>query len=803
MSVRYCICCLAALFLTCLIPADASELLRLESVAYKSNSEAASAWRPMESSPPVSLSGERAPDGSPSLAMSFDMSRVNQRTYWDRAIEQDLSRYGRISFWVKVTGNSTAIAGSNLYLQSDKGWFNAGFALADKGWRRVALDRSAFHSEGKTAGWNVISSIRIGFWKGQPEKATVLISDITAESADVLVVRNAAAGPEPLEAAKRTSEMLMRAGIDATTVDDEDVERGALEGKRVAVFPDNPQPTQRELDALVTFVSRGGKLISFYALAPRVAALLGLDDSGWLGPKFAGQFSSIRRSGKSLPGLPEITLQASWNIEKVRPYAQNAQVVAEWFDSRGDDTGNPAIVVSDTGAYISHVLLNDDPDNKSLLLQALIGKLYPGLWHSLATTALKSMGRISTRWDTFTETEAGIQTLAAASGRIRIVQPEIAAAEKAGKQAQAAAARSIFPEAVSQAHDANRHLLSAYTLCQQNVPGEMRAIWCHSAYGVEGMSWDEAMKRLKVCGFNTIMPNLLWAGLADYRSKILPVSQREQKEGDQAIECLAAARKYGIAVHVWKVNWNLINASDTFVSRMRSGGRLQRSSNGSEIRWLCPSNEANFELERDSMLELVQNYRIDGLHFDYIRYPDSSGCYCDGCRARFEAQSGQKISVWPGDVVRGGKFYSAYQEFRRSNITKLVAAVSTQARAIQPTIKISAAVFPNWPECREEVGQDWGYWIKMGYVDFVCPMDYTDSDSSFRARISVQRAEASGKAEVIPGIGASVPGLSIAQVIDQIQVTRSEHSKGFIIFNYDPMVANELLPALARSTTGD
>ena len=31
------------------------------------------------------------------------------------------------------------------------------------------------------------------------------------------------------------------------------------------------------------------------------------------------------------------------------------------------------------------------------------------------------------------------------------------------------------------------------------------------------------------------------------------------------------------------------------------------------------------------MLEVVRNYDVDGVHFDYIRYPNKDGCFCAGC----------------------------------------------------------------------------------------------------------------------------------------------------------------------------
>lgn len=47
------------------------------------------------------------------------------------------------------------------------------------------------------------------------------------------------------------------------------------------------------------------------------------------------------------------------------------------------------------------------------------------------------------------------------------------------------------------------------------------------------------------------------------------------------------------------------------------------------------SHPDNSPLERDSMLELARAYDVDGLHFDYIRYPNGHARYCDGCRQRY------------------------------------------------------------------------------------------------------------------------------------------------------------------------
>lgn len=781
--------------------AFAADRLDLEPVAYADSAKAASAWRALEGSGPAALGRDKTPDGRPALAFPCDMASVESRVYWDRSATVDLSRYGRISFWIKTEGDEGAISGATLYFNAGAGWYGAQFGLQADGWNRVVLDRASFIPEDKPEGWQAIRSMRIAFWKGQSTRAVVYLGGMEAASSDVAIVRNARAGKEADTWTQQMAAALARAGIDAGTVDDADVERGALSGKRIAVYPFNPQTSDREMDALAEFVRGGGRLLVCFTLSDRIGQLLGVRPLGFLRQERPGQFSTMRFAADRPQGLPAEAKQASWNIEQVQPAGRNARAIATWSDDKGKDTGDPAIVLSDNGAFITHVLLSDDPVNKDRILRGLLGHLSPPIWRSLAEGALVQAGRIGARQETFQQTAARVRDTAQTSGRAAAVAQDLARAQSAYAQAVSRRDAAQFADAVESAEMARSALVSAYVLAQTPKPGEFRAVWRHNAYGVEGMTWDQAIKRLKDNGFTAVVPNMLWGGVADYRSDVLPVRDRVAKEGDQIALCVAAGKKYGVQVHVWKVNWNLGGAPETFVQRMRTEGRLQRSDAGVEERWLCPSNPANFQLEHDSMLEVVRKYDVTGIHFDYIRYPDSAHCYCDGCRARFEAQEGSPVANWPRDVLRGGTRYAAYQEFRRANITRLVKAVSEEAHRIKPGIKVSAAVFSDWPQCREHVGQDWGAWVKAGYLDFVCPMDYTDSDSGFRAKVKVQRDAVAGKIPLIAGIGASAPGLPLAQVIDQICISREAGANGFILFEYDAKVAAEYLPALGRGIT--
>jgi len=244
-------------------------------------------------------------------------------------------------------------------------------------------------------------------------------------------------------------------------------------------------------------------------------------------------------------------------------------------------------------------------------------------------------------------------------------------------------------------------------------------------------------------------------------------------------------------------------APRSFVEAMQREGRTQVRFDGrAEGRWLCPSHPANRKLEIDAMVEVARKYAVDGIHFDYIRYPGKDACFCDGCRERFEKILGRKVSHWPDDVRKDRDLEAKWLDFRRDNITQVVAAVSEQARKARPGIRISAAVFSNLPADRDAIGQDWGLWCRRGYLDFVCPMDYGYAGGKLEDIVRRQQ-EWAGKVPVYPGLGLSVwtPPNDVVKLIDQVQVARRLKTGGFTVFNYGASQAKEVLPLLGRGLT--
>jgi len=185
------------------------------------------------------------------------------------------------------------------------------------------------------------------------------------------------------------------------------------------------------------------------------------------------------------------------------------------------------------------------------------------------------------------------------------------------------------------------------------------------------------------------------------------------------------------------------------------------------------------------MLEAARRPGVAGIHFDYIRYGSSTTCFCDGCRSKFEVLVGEKLPQWPEEASRKGRWRARWLEFRRDNISRLVEQVHREVRAQAPECKISAAVFKNYPTCRDSVGQDWALWAREGWVDFVCPMNYTASDAQFGNLIRNELEVLGGSVPCYPGIGL-LRGMGPTGAARQIDISRRLDTGGFVIWSVYP-----------------
>ncbi|MFO7870944.1 MAG: family 10 glycosylhydrolase [Kiritimatiellia bacterium] len=766
------------------------------------------AWVPMKGSPPVSV--VKAGAGR-ALKMTCPFAGTDiPRASWDLEVDLDLSSCRGLWFRF-LCPDPSPVSHFTFYLKSGAGWYARSFSgHSGLEWETVEIDKSETEIEGSPAGWGKIEKIRISAWRGGTHNTEFYMANpgLLGGSSPLAVIRaDSAAERSPEEVnsvvtySRNVTARLRDLGIEYGTIADTDLSESTLRGKRLVILPHNPNMPPAAVETLKRFLGSGGRIICFYLLPPGLESVTGIKNGKFLRESYNGQFASMRATGSGpIAGLPERVPQDSWNIYTARPAGNSAEAAAYWFDINGRNTREPAVIVSGNCILVTHVLVSDAPEIKSRMLLAMAGHFLPSAWKEAAENALEEAGNFGPYegWNEAVRSLRGMASSGAGAGET------FAEALSLHNAAGRALEEGNYRQAFKAASEAGKSMVRTYAAAQKPLGGERRALWCHDAFGVRGMSWEETAATAAKNGFNMILANMLWGGTAYYESEVLPRAREIASKGDQVKAFVTACRKKGLECHVWKVNWYMGGkAPEGFAERMKREGRTQKAFSGSGIdRWLCPSHPENRKLEIESMLEVVRNYDVDGIHMDYIRYPGREGCFCQTCRRKFEKKTGQRVSDWPRAVRADARLRSLWLDFRRENITGLVAELSGRARSIKPEVEISAAVFRNWEEDRNGVGQDWRLWCRKGYVDFVCPMDYTADTEEFESYVRSQKALA-GNAGLLPGIGLSTwtGGKRAAALIEQVLVTRRHGAEGFAVFELNRTEAEQVLPLCALGVT--
>lgn len=626
----------------------------------------------------------------------------------------------------------------------------------------------------------------------------------------VVVVQGTASTPNKAErdyaasVTRRLTRWLTEMNLLFRTLPDEGVSAQALASARAVILGYNPFPPRAEQDALHAFAANGGKIIVFYGADPAFASWMGFRMGKVLNAPGPQRWRKFRFLSGAPANLPLTVMQESKLIRPVIPSSEQARIIATWEGENGQGGGDPAWLQSPRGFWMTHVLLDDgDSDNKKQMLLALLGACDPGVWKPAAEGAAQRAGQVG-RFKDMADAVASISREGAGvpgEEAARLVLGQAAEANKACPRLYAA---GRYADVVQQSRRVNDLLVQAYGMIQRPQRGERRGVWDHEGTGLYPGDWAKTCEVLSSSGFTDVFANMLWSWQAHYPSRVVAQSAVAAELGDQLKSLISAAHRKDMKVHLWKVCWRVDRAPADELARLKRDGRLQVSSQGATLPWLCPSNVENIRLEKDAIREAVQAYAVDGVHLDYIRYPDSTSCFCSGCRQNFEASLGRRVGAWPRDVAEGS-LKTDYRRWRCAQITRLVRDIAGLARDVRPGIKISAAVFGKYPSCVDSVGQDWAQWLKAGYVDFVCPMNYTTDPAKFLSYVQTQVHLPSGRGRIWPGIGvtATESRLDPAQVIDQIGVARQAGAPGFVLFSLNRTLEKQVFPVLRLGTTAD
>jgi uncharacterized lipoprotein YddW (UPF0748 family) len=359
---------------------------------------------------------------------------------------------------------------------------------------------------------------------------------------------------------------------------------------------------------------------------------------------------------------------------------------------------------------------------------------------------------------------------------------------------------------------------------------EARALWVVRTTLETPESVRALVRRANENGFTDLLVQVRGRGDAYYDSSIEPRAEplnRQPASFDPLALTISEAHRYGIRVHAW-INIYLVADLDSLpVSRDHSiykhpewvmvprgigaelydvapdgGAYLDRIIEFSRVNrreleglFVSPANPEVKDHLFDIWMDIAQRYEVDGMHFDYVRYPnpqyDYSRVSINRFRQEVEKNMTRRDRLALAERFRRDplfyvkKFPDAYAEFQRDQVTELVERIYKGVKVVKPNAIISAAVFANEEDAERSRFQDWKRWLRMGCLDVVCPMAYTPDTDTFRKQMGAAMSLASGK-RVWGGIGAYKQTAESA--VEKIRVARELGAQGFILFSYDSTI---------------
>jgi uncharacterized lipoprotein YddW (UPF0748 family) len=376
------------------------------------------------------------------------------------------------------------------------------------------------------------------------------------------------------------------------------------------------------------------------------------------------------------------------------------------------------------------------------------------------------------------------------------------AAEKKRAEASRLLGAGSGYEAWLAANELRERMYEIYGLLQPARKGEIRAVWDHSGMGLYPGDWARTCRLLKDAGMSDLYVNVAGAGFAHYASAVLPRSRVFDEQGDQLAACVAAAKPLGLRVHAWLLCFSTQGATQDRIEIFRKQGWLLSGKEAGAQAWLDPAVPEVRSYLAKAVRELAAGYKTDGVHLDFVRYPDFASSLGPTVRARFEHETGREAADWPEDV-KSGPLRQQFAQWRAERVSDFVEAARRAVRRDAPGKLLTAAVFGKYPSCVDAVGQDWESWLNVGLVDYVAPMNYTEDMSKFGEWLGQQTRSRKQASQIVAGIGvtASESRLDAAQVIDQIQAVRRAGASGFALFDLDTTLRQDILPVLRMGAT--
>ncbi|NER97743.1 MAG: family 10 glycosylhydrolase [Symploca sp. SIO1B1] len=433
---------------------------------------------------------------------------------------------------------------------------------------------------------------------------------------------------------------------------------------------------------------------------------------------------------------------------------------------------------------------------------------------SLSTTIEKILAEQST--------ETTKELSASASSNPQSTNPSLVQARRGLQNFRDAIAKKDFPKARQEWTQTRRLLWDNYPLDRKLAQPEIRAIWLDRGTIVKARSEKDLAKlfdQLATAGFNTVFFETVNASYPIYPSKVAPEQNPLVRGWDPLAAAVKLAHEREMELHAWVWIFAAANQRHNLLLNQPVdylGPVLEANPDWANLdqrgRAFHPDTKkaffdpANPEVQRyliSLLEEIASKYKVDGIQFDYIRYPfqDPNVNQTHGYSMVARQQFHQKTGVDPATIrLRDRNLWREWTDFRTQQVDRFVASASKKLRQQNPDLILSAAVFPILrPDRIRKIQQHWETWAEQGHVDLIVPMTYAlDTDSLQQLTQPVVSVSDRSRSLIVPGI--RLLQLPDVVAVDQIQLLRDLPVGGYALFAAENL--NENLHDIFRLTQG-
>ena len=379
-----------------------------------------------------------------------------------------------------------------------------------------------------------------------------------------------------------------------------------------------------------------------------------------------------------------------------------------------------------------------------------------------------------------------------------------------------------YTEAKAEWSAAKKILWSNYPQEQLMPQSEVRAIWFDRGTIVKAKSEADLVEifdRMAIAGINTVFFETLNSSYTIYPSRVAPEQNPLVKGWDPLKAAVKLAHERDMELHAWvwtfaaanKRHNQILNQPSHYLGPVLSqrpewamtdqqGSRFHY--NSGKV-FLDPANPEVRGYLQKLIAEIADNYDVDGIHLDYIRYPfqSSTGHLTYGYGIASREQFQQATGFDPAQLNPYHLFWSEWIEFRTEQVDTFVREVSQQLRDIDPELTLSTAVFPLPTRDRlNKIQQGWETWVKKEWIDMLVPMTYSQSALQLYSVTNPLLSEFSqGKALLLPGI--RLLDMSEVVALDQMQLLRGLSTEGYSLFAAENL--NSRMSATFQQTQGE